>query len=58
MENFVIHMLHVGAWIFGIIFLLAIVGVIAIVSWITNAIRRGETAVEGGVQNVEDRFRR
>ena len=58
MENFVLHLAHAAAWTFGIIFLLAIVGVIAIVRWIVNAFRRTEAAVEGGVRGIEDRFHR
>lgn len=58
MESFVLHLVHAAAWIFGVIFLLAIVGVIAIISWIVNAFRRTEAAVEGGVRNVEGRFHR
>jgi len=56
LSHFVVQLLHVGAWIFLIVFLLAIVGVIAIINWIVNAFRRTETAVETGVHNVGERF--
>lgn len=56
MENFVIQMLHVGAWVFGIIFLFAVIGVFAVISWIVNAMRKTEAAIEGGVHNVQDKL--
>lgn len=58
METFVLHLVHAAAWTFGIIFLLAIVGVIAIVQWIVNTFRRTEAAVSSGVHGVEGRFHR
>ena len=56
MESFVVHLVHAAAWFFGVIFILAIVGVIAIIQWIMNAVRRTETAVSSGVHNVQDRL--
>ena len=53
MEQFVAHLLHAAAWTFGLIFLFAIIGVIATVRWIINLFMRGERAVEAGVQGVE-----
>jgi hypothetical protein len=58
MQQFVVHLLQVGAWTFGIIFLFAIIGVIAVVRWIVNLFRKTEAAVEGGVQNVESALHR
>ena len=58
MEHFVMEMLKVGAWVFGIVFLFAIVGVFAVISWIVNAIRGTERAVESGVRSVEDKLHR
>lgn len=58
MEQTLVHLAHAALWFFFIIFILAIIGVIAIIQWIVNAVRRTETAVETGVQNVEERFRR
>lgn len=58
MEQTLVHLAHAALWFFVIVFILAIVGVIAIIQWIMNAVRRTETAVESGVQNVEERFRR
>ncbi len=58
MEHFVVEMLKVGAWIFGIVFLFAIIGVIATIRWIVNTLRRGEQAVESGVRGVEDKLHR
>ena len=56
MEHFVAQLLHIGAWIFGIVFLFAVIGFFAVISWIVNAFRKTEAAVEGGVQSVEDRL--
>jgi len=56
LEHFVAQLLHIGAWIFGIVFLFAVIGFFAVISWIVNAFRKTEAAVEGGVQSVEDRL--
>lgn len=53
MENFLAHLLHAALWSFVLVFALAIVGVIAIVKWITDLVRRTQSAVESGVQNVQ-----
>ena len=58
MDSLVLHLLHFAAWAFFIIFLLALVGLIAIVRWIVGLFRRGEAAVESGVERVEGTFRR
>ncbi len=58
MEQTLVHLAHAALWFFFIIFILAFIGVVAIIRWIVNAVRRTETAVSTGVHNVEDRFRR
>ena len=58
MESALVHLAHFALWAFVIIFLLAFVGVIAIVRWIAALFRRGENAVEGGINRVEGTFRR
>ena len=58
MEQAVGHLLHIAAWAFFIIFILAFVGLVSIVRWIVNLFRRTENAVETGVQRVEDTFHR
>jgi len=58
MESVVLHLLHFAAWAFLIIFILAFIGLIAIIRWIIGLFRRGEAAVESGVQSVEHTFRR
>jgi len=58
MESAVVHLVHIAAWAFGVIFLLALIGLIAIVRWVVALFRRGEQAVEGGVQRVENTFHR
>lgn len=56
MEQAVLHLLHFAAWAFLIIFILAFVGLIAIVRWIVGLFRRGEAAVESGAERVEQTF--
>jgi hypothetical protein len=58
LEHLVVQLLHIGAWIFGIVFLFAIIGLFAVIQWVTSLFRRTESAVEGGIQNVEARLHR
>lgn len=58
MEQAVMHLVHFAAWAFFIIFLLALIGLIAIIRWVIGLFRKTEAAVEGGVQSVEQTFRR
>lgn len=58
MEQFVVHLLHFAAWAFFIIFLLAFIGLAAIIRWVVSLFRRTEAAVESGVERVEGTFRR
>ncbi len=56
MHHFIITLLHVGVWLFGLIFLFAVIGFFAVIAWIVKAVRRTETTVEGGVRNVQGRL--
>lgn len=58
MEQFVLNLVHAAAWTFGIIFLFAIIGVIAVIRWIVGLFMSGERAVEAGVQSVEHMVQR
>lgn len=58
MEQTLLHLVHAAVWFFVIVFILAFVGLIAIIRWIVNMFRRGEAAVESGVERVEGTFRR
>ena len=58
MEQAVMHLLHIAAWLFVIIFILAFIGVIAIVRFVIGLFRRTEQAVESGVASVEHTLRR
>jgi hypothetical protein len=58
MEQFLLHFVHAAAWFFLIIFILALIGLIAIIRWVVNLFRRTEAAVESGVEHVEGTFRR
>jgi len=53
MTGFVLHLLHAAAWAFVIIFIFAIIGVVAVLRWIAELFMRGETAVQSGVSQVE-----
>lgn len=57
MEQAILHLAHIAAWTFFIIFVLALVGLIAIIRWVMNLFRRTEAAVESGVEKVEGTFR-
>jgi len=52
-EQFVTNLLHAAAWTFGLIFLFALIGVIATIRWIISLFVHTEQAVETGVQDVE-----
>jgi hypothetical protein len=58
MEQALLHLVHAAAWFFLIIFILAFIGVIAIVRWVVSLFRRTEAAVESGVERIEGTFRR
>lgn len=58
MEQAILHLAHIAAWTFFIIFVLALIGLIAIIRWVMNLFRRTEAAVEGGVERVEGTFHR
>ena len=56
MEHSLVHLAATAAWIFVIIFIFALIGIYATIAWIACLLRRGTTAVEGGVQNIERRL--
>ncbi|MBV8637190.1 MAG: hypothetical protein JO322_03835 [Candidatus Eremiobacteraeota bacterium] len=58
MEHTLIRLAETAAWLFVIIFIFAIVGVVATIRWIINLVTGTERAVETGVHNVEDHFTR
>jgi hypothetical protein len=49
-----VHLAEDAAWVFVIIIIFAIIGVVATIRWIINMVTAGERAVESGVQNVEN----
>jgi hypothetical protein len=53
MEAFLSYLIHFALWACFIIFAFAIIGVVAVVRWITMLITRTETAVGSGVERVE-----
>ncbi len=58
MEHALIRLAETAAWLFAVIFVFAIIGVVATVRWIINLVTNTEREVETGVHNVEDRFSR
>ena len=57
MEDTLIHIAKDFAWVFLIVFVLAIIGVIAIVRWIIAMVTAGERAVVSEAQSVGNKFR-
>jgi hypothetical protein len=53
MEQSMVHLAETAAWLFVILFIFAIIGVIATIRWIFGLIFKGEQAVVSGVQNIE-----
>jgi hypothetical protein len=56
MEQTMIHLAETAAWLFVIMIIFAIIGVVATIRWIIDKVTAGERAVESGVQNVEGKF--
>jgi hypothetical protein len=56
MEQTMVHLAETAAWLFVVMIIFAIVGVIATVRWIINKVMAGERAVESGVHSVGDKF--
>jgi hypothetical protein len=56
MEHALVRLAETAAWLFFIIFIFAIIGVVATIRWIVNLVTNTERAVETGVHNVEDRL--
>lgn len=53
MENFVLHLVHAAAWLFGLVFLFAVIGILATIRFIVGLFTRAETAVASGVHSAE-----
>ena len=53
MEQTFVHIAETAAWFLVIVFIFAVIGVYATIHWIVNLMRRGEQAVETGVQSIE-----
>lgn len=58
MEHTFVQLAHAAAWFFLIVFILAFIGLIAIVRWIVGLFHRTEAAVETGVASMEHAIRR
>ncbi len=58
MADFFVHLAHAAAWVLGIMFVFALIGVFATIRWIISLIVGTERAVESGVHRAEDMMRR
>ena len=56
MEHALVRIAETAAWFMVVVFVFAIVGVYATIHWIVAMVRRGESAVEEGVQSIEKRL--
>jgi hypothetical protein len=51
--DFLTHLLHTAIWVFGIIFVFALIGLVATIKWIIGLFTGAEHAVTSGVESVE-----
>ena len=56
MEQTLVHLAESAAWFFLVVFVFAIIGVVATIRWIAGLIWKGEQAVESGVESIERRL--
>ena len=56
MEHTLVRLAETAAWLFFVIFVFAVIGVIATIRWIIDRVTAGERAVESGIHSVEDRL--
>ncbi len=54
MEHTLVHVAETAAWLFFIVFVFAVIGVVATIRWIVAMLTRGEQAVEAEVHSVGD----
>jgi hypothetical protein len=55
-EHLFVRIAETAAWFLVIVSIFAVIGVYATIHWIVNLVRRGETAVEEGVESIEKRI--
>ncbi len=51
--DFLTHLLHTAAWMFGVMFIFAVIGLYATVRWVIGVFTGAEQAVSSSVQSVE-----
>lgn len=56
MENTLVHLAATAAWLFFILFIFAIIGVVATIRWIVNMATNTERAVVSGVEDAGRRI--
>lgn len=56
MENTLVHLAATAAWLFFILFVFAVIGVVATIRWIVNMVSNTERAVVSGVEDAGRRI--
>ncbi|HLJ84032.1 MAG TPA: hypothetical protein VKT51_07680 [Candidatus Eremiobacteraceae bacterium] len=51
--EFLTNLVHTAAWVFGIVFVFALIGLIATIRWLIGLFTGAEQAVSSGVESVE-----
>ncbi|HET9029277.1 MAG TPA: hypothetical protein VFN49_03800 [Candidatus Aquilonibacter sp.] len=52
MEHTLVRLAETAAWLFFIVFVFAVIGVVATIRWIIDRVTAGERAVESEVRSV------
>lgn len=55
-EHTLVHLAETAAWLFFVLCVFAVIGIVATIRWIINLVTRTEQAVETGVHNVGERL--
>ncbi|MDP9025691.1 MAG: hypothetical protein M3N13_10000 [Candidatus Eremiobacteraeota bacterium] len=56
MEQTLVHLAATAAWLFFIVFVFAVIGIIATIRWIVNMVTNTERAVVTGVEDAGRRI--
>lgn len=56
MGNTLVHLAATAAWLFFILFVFAVIGIVATIRWIVNMVTNTERAVVSGVEDAGRRI--
>ncbi|MEO9170826.1 MAG: hypothetical protein ABI282_00245 [Candidatus Baltobacteraceae bacterium] len=56
MEQTLVHLAATAAWLFAIVFIFAVIGIIATIRWIVGLVTNTERAVVSGVEDAGRRI--